>query len=477
MRFGATFVPLDPYALRRENEIRALVSGLGPAVVLTRNSSDAEQYDCFGGLEKLKVCCTGSLDSLPAWRGISDLQTKSITPAPLPASNPTRTVMLMLTSGTTRLPKGCPVTELGMVAQITQYHQLGGGCWDADTKMLINTMCFRPICYLASLSAWQRGGMVVFVSDLFDAEASLRAIISQRCTHTWMVPAQLSLTAAVSERTGCRATELKLVLVSGDTVTRDTITRAEEALQPRRLLPTFGMSEGAPLFGYRENEAPSTRQKDPQEVGPPLPGTRVRICEPGTTSVVPRGTTGDLHVNSESVIHHYFQNEQPEVFYDDDQGRWFITGDLASMNESGLVSIVGRTKDLIKCDGIGIVPSVLEDYLSASFDTEVSFSPLLGQMNTQLILRQFKVVGISDPIRGAVPVAVVPKLPQTDAGIGADMKRQIKDLVIQLFSSQYALDVVYEFSELGLVQWPRNSSDKIMRSDLVDSVDAMSKRS
>lgn len=86
-------------------------------------------------------------------------------------------------------------------------------------------------------------------------------------------------------------------------------------------------------------------------------------------------------------------------------------------------------------------------------------------------------MGISDPIRGAVPVAVVPKLPQTDAGADADVKRQIKDLVIQLFSSQYALGAVYEFSELGLAQWPRNSSDKIMRSDLVDSIDAMSKQS
>lgn len=372
MRLGTTFVPLDASVLNRNDEIQWLISDLKPAIVLASNAEDAEMYDRFGGREKLKIVCGKSSNALHAWHRLSDLAARKSTPAAAPLEHFERVALFMLTSGTTSRPKICPVTERGIIAQITQYHLLKNSRWDRQTKFLINTSCFRPICYLACLSTWQRGGTVVFAATTFDPKIALQALISQQCTHTWMVPAQVKMIAAFAESTNTTPSTLKSVIVSGDTIDGDTVARGQRALRPQHFLVHWGMSEGAPLFGFQAHDSEPKRDADPIGLGRALPGTRVRIAEPGTRSPVPRGTSGELHVSSTSMINGYLGNANAEDFYEDEHGRWFVTGDLAFMDSSGVVAIDGRTKDIIKCKGFGIVPSIVERYLDTTFEVEVS---------------------------------------------------------------------------------------------------------
>ncbi len=70
-----------------------------------------------------------------------------------------------------------------------------------------------------------------------------------------------------------------------------------------------------------------------------------------------RGVVGHLKVKGASVLERYFKSEISAV----DAEGYLDTGDLANIDETGNVSICGRSKDLIKSGGEWINPAELED--------------------------------------------------------------------------------------------------------------------
>jgi acyl-CoA synthetase (AMP-forming)/AMP-acid ligase II len=168
---------------------------------------------------------------------------------------------------------------------------------------------------------------------------------------------------------------IKVVITSGDLADEALLYKAKEALRPMKVVPSWGMSECAPLMGYRNDEPAPRYRSGLAGVGRALQGTCVKIAENGTETAARKGEHGDLHVTSQALIRSYLRNAKPEDFYDDPEGkRWFKTGDVAVMEDDGVVFVVGRTKDVIKCKGFGIVPSIMERCLDDFFKVEVSLS-------------------------------------------------------------------------------------------------------
>jgi non-ribosomal peptide synthetase component E (peptide arylation enzyme) len=111
-----------------------------------------------------------------------------------------------------------------------------------------------------------------------------------------------------------------------------------------------------------------TRPGDPPEVamrsaGRVSPGTEVRIRTSDGRPCAP-GEEGALEVRGCLLFPGYFENAaaNQEAFTADG---WFRTGDLARMDESGNVSITGRSKDIINRGGVKFNPRDVEDLLDA----------------------------------------------------------------------------------------------------------------
>ena len=147
---------------------------------------------------------------------------------------------------------------------------------------------------------------------------------------------------------------LKRVLIGGANCPAALIRRMETRLGAR-VQTSWGMTELSPLGTVAPLEAPVTETR---ASGRPPMGLDLKLTDAGGVDLPrQRGVVGHLKVKGASVIERYFKAPASAL---DSQG-YFDTGDLASIDEAGNLSINGRSKDLIKSGGEWINPAEIED--------------------------------------------------------------------------------------------------------------------
>src|SRR5581483_8562954 len=133
----------------------------------------------------------------------------------------------------------------------------------------------------------------------------------------------------------------------------------------------YGMTETSPVSFQSHLDDPL--EKRVATVGQIQPHVEVKIVDPATGAVVPRGTPGELLTRGYNVMLGYWNN--PEATREAiDAARWMHTGDLATMDADGYLNIVGRIKDLVIRGGENIYPREIEEFLyshSAIADVQV----------------------------------------------------------------------------------------------------------
>ncbi|AOY88315.1 malonyl-CoA synthase [Marinobacter salinus] len=112
-------------------------------------------------------------------------------------------------------------------------------------------------------------------------------------------------------------------------------------------------------------------------VGMPLPGVEIRITDPetGTHEPLPQGEIGMLEVRGPNVFKGYWrmpEKTRAELLEDG----FFVTGDLALIDDRGYVQIVGRDKDLVISGGFNVYPKEVEQVIDEM--PEVMESAVIG---------------------------------------------------------------------------------------------------
>jgi 4-coumarate--CoA ligase len=222
------------------------------------------------------------------------------------------------------------------------------------------------------------GGTVVMPSATpstsFAIDRTIDGITQEKVTFVVLSPAMVHTLDRTLQSHPEKLDSVRMIQLGGDAISRDMLTKCASLFPGAKVCINHGMSEGAGFFYWPFFDSPASKVPCFGEMcplGKVAPGARVRIWDAERKQIAKRGQPGELHVSCGSIISSYLDNVNATSFYEDEIGRWFVTGDFALVDEKGLIFIIGRTKDLIKRSGNALIPIAIESCIEKYAATQV----------------------------------------------------------------------------------------------------------
>jgi fatty-acyl-CoA synthase len=268
-------------------------------------------------------------------------------------------INIQYTSGTTGFPKGATLSHHNILNNgLFNGEVLGYGPEDRICVPVPFYHCFGMV--IGNLAALTHGSCIVIPSEAFDARAVLEAVSSERCTSLYGVPTMFIAILADPELARFDVSSLRTGVMAGSPCPVEVMRRTREELHMEEVTICYGMTETSPVSTQTRRDDPVAKRVG--TVGAVHPHVEVKVIDPDTGSVVPRGTPGELCTRGYSVMLGYWDDDAATAAAID-ASRYMHTGDLATMDEDGYVNIVGRIKDLVIRGGENISPREVEEFL------------------------------------------------------------------------------------------------------------------
>jgi len=270
-------------------------------------------------------------------------------------------INIQYTSGTTGFAKGATLTHHNilnnalMIGSILRYTHEDRICIPVPLYH-----CFGMV--MGNLAASNYGAAMVYPSQRFDPESTLAAIESERCTSLYGVPTMYIAQLRHPNFKRYDLSSLRTGLMSGSPCPVEVMKQVSEEMGIDELSIAFGMTETSPVTTMVPID--DTLEHRCTTVGQVMPYTEIKIVDPHTGHIQPRGVAGEFQARGYSVMRGYW-NEADKTSGAIDQALWMHTGDLATMDEEGYVRIVGRIRDIVIRGGENIYPREIEEFLYA----------------------------------------------------------------------------------------------------------------
>jgi len=256
---------------------------------------------------------------------------------------------IIFSSGSTGDPKGVMLTHNNLIAnirQMTQVFMLG-----ANDKILGILPFFHAFGYTVCL--WLPGVHtvgVVFHPNPLDAQVIGELVEKYRVTFLIGTPSFLQ--AYMRRCTREQFASLQYVLAGAEKLPERVAAAFEETFGLRPL-EGYGCTECAPVVAVnsRDYRAPGFRQVGARRgtIGHPLPGVSVRIVDPDTMEPLPANRNGMLLVRGPNLMQGYLG--RPDKTQESMLDGWYITGDIAAVDDDGFITITDRLSRFSKIGG------------------------------------------------------------------------------------------------------------------------------
>ncbi|WP_435317045.1 (2,3-dihydroxybenzoyl)adenylate synthase [Haloarchaeobius sp. TZWSO28] len=353
--------------------------------------------------------------------------------------NPCNPGVMLLSGGTTGMPKGIPRTHNDYVFQWEYMAEVSEveDDWVAFPSV--------PIGHNASLncivgaSFW--AGATVAVEPNLKPESLMALIEAVGGNYTLPIPTQLIDILEHPNLEEYDLSSLEVVVSGGQKVRPKAVYEFVERWGVG-FENIFGMAEG-PLICTRPDDDIDVQA---HTVGRPIApdADEVRIVDERRESDAPAGEAGELCVRGPGFFTGYFRHEEENAENFDDQG-WFYTEDVLKLNEEGNYEVFGRMKDTIIRGGENIYAPGIEDVI-------------IEHESVQNVA----VIGMPDERLGERPCAFVELEPGIDEFTLEELSSFLEDQGIAVFKHPERLEVVREI--------PRTEVGKIAKISLEEQI-------
>jgi malonyl-CoA/methylmalonyl-CoA synthetase len=421
LRAGAVYLPLNTaYTL---TELDYFIGDAEPKLVVC----DPAKRDGLAEIAKKRGASVETLDA----KGQGSL-TEAAKKAPKDFADVPREdddlAAILYTSGTTGRSKGAMLTHRNLSSNaltLKDYWRF------TDKDVLLHAL---PIyhthgLFVASNTLMLAGGSMIFLPK-FDADEVMRFL--PKATAMMGVPTFYTRLCKHPGVTRDSTVHMRLFISGSAPLLAETHDEFR-GKTGQAILERYGMTETS-----MNTSNPYDGDRIAGTVGFPLPDVEIRIADPETGTVLKPGEVGVLEVRGPNVFPGYWRmpDKTKAEFRADG---FFITGDVAKIDERGYVHIVGRAKDLIITGGFNVYPKEVESEIDA----------LPGVVESA-------VIGCPHPDFGEGVTAVV----VLQKGASADEKAIIANLEGKLAKFKLPKRVIF------VDDLPRNSMGKVQKNVL-----------
>jgi fatty-acyl-CoA synthase len=263
---------------------------------------------------------------------------------------------LCYTSGTSGRPKGVLYTHRSNYLHTLRALQADSIALTGNDSLLIAVPMFHANGWGLPFAAPAVGAKLVLPGRNTDGASLVKLMRDEGVTIAAGIHTVWLGVVDYLDAVGGELPALKRILVGGSKCPDALLQRIEQRLGAQ-VQTSWGMTELSPLGTIA---MPGERSSGTQASGRPPMGIDLKLTDrDGVTLPHQRGVVGHLKVKGASVVDRYFKADAEAL---DEEG-YFDTGDLASIDDVGNLTICGRSKDLIKSGGEWINPAEIEDII------------------------------------------------------------------------------------------------------------------
>lgn len=266
-------------------------------------------------------------------------------------------INIQYTSGTTGAPKGATLSHHNI---LNNGYFVGEGMNLTEKDRMVIPVplyhCFGMV--MGNLGCVTHGSTMIYPSDGFDPELTLKAVEEEKATTLYGVPTMFIAELEHPNFDKFDLRHLRTGIMAGSNCPIEVMKKVIDKMHMKDVTICYGMTETSPVSFQTRMDAPI--EKRVSTVGTIHPHLEVKLVDPESGRVVERGEKGELCTRGYSVMLGYWNNE--EATRGSIINGWMHTGDLAQMDDEGYVAITGRIKDMIIRGGENIYPRELEEF-------------------------------------------------------------------------------------------------------------------
>jgi long-chain acyl-CoA synthetase len=262
---------------------------------------------------------------------------------------------LIFTSGTAGSPKAAMLTHGNLRSNLEQTAEHPGRAMQADDVILGVLPLFHIFGLNVALGGALHAGAAILLIERFDPASALEAIGRHRVTVVTGAPTMWATWAQLPDADPAAFTTVRLA-ASGASRLDQSVAEAMAQRFGVTVTEGYGLTEASPVVTTSVGV-----DSKPGSIGVPLPGVEVRLVDADGDDVLV-GDPGEIWVRGPNVFAGYWEDPDASAVALTADG-WLRTGDIAVVDDDGLLYIVDRAKDLIIVSGFNVYPAEVEEVL------------------------------------------------------------------------------------------------------------------